>query len=110
MTRTLIIAAIAATAAFTAPVAAQQVSNAQAHFNQDFDNRDNTRRIIPSDSSVTVSTRNNTGLGRLFQAFNAQEDSVDGRRGSRGATVFNNRPSHGQGAFAAIRAESLEDE
>ncbi|MEM7724223.1 MAG: hypothetical protein AAF376_17910 [Pseudomonadota bacterium] len=108
MTRTLIIAALAASLA--APVAAQQVTNAQDHFNMDFDNRDDARTTPSGDDFVTVSTRNNSGLRQAFGIFNAQEDSVDERRGNIGATLYNNTQSVGVDAFAAIRAESLEDE
>jgi len=108
MTRTLIIAAIAASLAV--PAAAQQVTSPQAHFNQDFDSREDTRSTPNTDNFVTISTRNNSGFFEAFTRFNNQEDSVDGRRGEIGTTIYNNRPSRSQDVFARIRAESLEDE
>lgn len=109
MTRTLIIAALAATLA--APVAAQQVSNAQAHFNMDFDSAiENVRGTPDPETFATVSTRSNSTRANAFVQFNAQEDSVADRRGLRGATIYANRPSNGTSVFDRIRAESLEDE
>lgn len=109
MTRTLILAALAATLA--APVAAQQVSNPQAHFNMDFDSAlENVRGTPSPDSFTTVSTRSNSNRENAFIQFNAQEDSIADFRGLRGATLYANRPSRGLDAFASIRAESLEDE
>ncbi|MEM7722568.1 MAG: hypothetical protein AAF376_09355 [Pseudomonadota bacterium] len=115
MKRIITIALMAAT--LTAPLAATAepltpTQRAIIHFNMDVDQVLERRNPFgaASRSGTFVSTQSRPDLAQSFARFNAQEDSVDGRRGLRGATIFSNRPAHGADIFARIRAESLEDE
>ncbi len=107
MKRIAIIAAVAASLA--APAFASPVDVAIQHFNQDFDRSSDVRTAPAGDELVTVSTRNGSALGVALDVFNADKDNANDLRGLNGATVLNNTQV-GADIFAAIRAESRDDE
>lgn len=109
MTRIALIAAISL--GFAAPAVADTAFAIQ-HFNQDFDSRDNVRSIPSNDSNAIVSTSGRSNLGAAFSNFNSDKDSLNDRRGLRGAvTVVNNTTSsEAQSIFDRIRLANLEDE
>jgi opacity protein-like surface antigen len=107
MKRTLILAALAASLA--APVAADTAFAVQ-HFNMDQDSVLERNTVPSGDNTVFVSTRNGSALNEALSIFNADQDTPSDIRGLNGATVVSNSPAHGADIFAALRAESLENE
>ncbi len=107
MKRTLILAAVAASLA--APLAASPLSTAIQHFNQDAVHSSDVRLVPGGENSVSVSTRNGSSLATAFEVFNADEDFKNELRGVNGATVYS-QSQVAADIFAAIRAESLDDE
>jgi hypothetical protein len=103
--KTLVIASIIATVA--APAFAD-TSFAVQHFNQDKD-RASDRVVLQGADAVTVSTRGGI-LGGAIALFNGDEDRASDMVLAASATLVSGTAANGADIFAAIRAESLENE
>lgn len=110
--KTLIAAALIASAALSAVPASAQVASgaaaAIAHFNRDLVPAE---RVVASASSGAVASTRSTASGRVQARFNADYDGQDDVRGQRRATVTSGRHAPAAAAiFASIAAAQAEDE
>lgn len=95
--------------AIAAPAFAGSTEFAIRHFNESLDPGQQIE-VLPADNTVSVSTRSGGLLANVFAHFNADQDASGDLRGLNGATVVSGTPAYGADIFAALKAESLEDE
>jgi len=107
MNRIALISALAVTLA--APAFADDAATfARQHLNGDVDS---VMEIValPAADSVIISTQGTSVLADVFAQLNGSVDSVTELRGQNGATIVSGTPAYGADIFAALAAESLEN-
>ncbi|SFI89340.1 hypothetical protein [Jannaschia pohangensis] len=108
--KTIITSALVAVATLAAVPAMADSAAAIAHFNQDLEGGD--RIILENvklDQATVVSTRSGAA-SEVYMHFNADADRASDLRGQVRATSYGSKASVGADIFAAIRAESAENE